>query len=230
MKNFFFKNLILAYYQMLVYFFEKMSLHETEETVKRASKLDKLLLNNTNLDSVQNLLEQGANPNFLGHDDRSPLHQAVWDDNLPLAELLLRYGANVNLKTRKRGLSPLHLVYSPYMVDLLVKHGADLMARDNNKLMADDFKNDAGKPIQFIKDKSGKYVLDMFGQRQTVKPSPVHAKLHIANLRTYLPDKLRFDPWNLQEEDLNTTLPLPSPKKLKKNVPRHIHALTDDED
>lgn len=217
---------------MLIYFFQKLDLkdHKPKHIV---TKLDKLLLNNTSFDSVQRLLDQGANPNFLGPDDRSPLHQAVWNDNLALAELLLRYGADVNLKNKRHGWSPLHLVYSPQMVDLLVFHGADLMAMDKQKMMTDDFNSQAAKPIKFMKDSTGKYVLDSLGHKQIQNPNSLHAKLYITHLKNQLPDKIRFGhPWYLKEENLDLdTLPSPkAPDKSAKYRTRHIHALTDNED
>ncbi len=59
----------------------------------------------------------------------TPLHIAVLNDDVKMAQFLLRRGALVNAKTAL-GWTPLHLVRSAKMAALLLKHGADISARD----------------------------------------------------------------------------------------------------
>lgn len=55
------------------------------------------------------LLQKGADPNTQTRTGFTPLHTAVWDSNLPAVEVLMKYGADVNLKEFKRQESPLEM-------------------------------------------------------------------------------------------------------------------------
>lgn len=78
--------------------------------------------------SAKELLESGADPDQIFFNEETSLHLAVEQRNYELAELLLAYGADVNIQERKEGFTP--LMYAANMDDhnmmqLLVKHGAD---------------------------------------------------------------------------------------------------------
>lgn len=84
-------------------------------------------------DTVKLLLESGADPDQLFFNGESALHLAVEHGNQKLVELLLAYGADVNIQERKEGFTP--LMYAAIMDDrammqLLVRHGADPTAPD----------------------------------------------------------------------------------------------------
>ena len=82
------------------------------------------------------LLARGADielqSDILGY-PMPPLIQAVMTGSVQLVELLLTYGADVNIRFR-HGLTVLHKAHSekPGMFQLLVDHGADLHARDDH--------------------------------------------------------------------------------------------------
>jgi ankyrin repeat protein len=96
---------------------------------------------------VSALLRGGANLNAGGNAGSTALHQSVACDNVPFTELLLEYGANVNA-VDDRGNTPLHnacgllkvsrmdrsleLLVRPSLLELLVRHGADLSLRNSN--------------------------------------------------------------------------------------------------
>ena len=92
-----------------------------------------------NLSSVENALKAGANANLTTKDHvDAPLLEAVFEQNVPLAELLLKYKANVNVKTSDNE-TPAHLAARPEtltLFDLLVKNGADLKAQNSEGLTA----------------------------------------------------------------------------------------------
>lgn len=51
-------------------------------------------------DVLSLLLENKADPNQHGINDWTPLHYAVWNNDLPAIRILLQYSANPHLKTR----------------------------------------------------------------------------------------------------------------------------------
>ena len=98
--------------------------------------------------NIKKLLDAGANPDesFVPKGTSQPgleekagfsaLHMAVDTKQREEVELLLDYGANIDIKSKDgRGLTPLHLAVllrDENMVKLLVNNGADINAQDNN--------------------------------------------------------------------------------------------------
>ena len=107
---------------------------------------------------VERLLQAGADPDVV-HDTRRfrakgggmlserngvtgpigqvALHSAVWDGHVELAEVLLRHGSTVDMRTDSGDMTPLMFaILGPYedpqvgvhLVRLLIAHGADLYA------------------------------------------------------------------------------------------------------
>lgn len=78
--------------------------------------------------SIKEMLEQGTDPDQLFFNGEAALHLAVEQGNFKLAELLLAYGADVNIQERKEGFTP--LMYAAIkddrkMMVFLAAHGAD---------------------------------------------------------------------------------------------------------
>ncbi|XP_015741463.1 ankyrin repeat and SOCS box protein 16 [Coturnix japonica] len=74
------------------------------------------------------LLSFGADPNLLGSDGSAPLHLCTAPHSIKCAELLLAHGARVNLATRERALTALHVAAGRGLAEhvaLYLKHGAD---------------------------------------------------------------------------------------------------------
>uniref|UniRef100_A0A8C3K7Y6 Ankyrin repeat and SOCS box containing 16 n=1 Tax=Calidris pygmaea TaxID=425635 RepID=A0A8C3K7Y6_9CHAR len=79
-------------------------------------------------DCTHLLLAFGADPNLLSAEGSAPLHLCTAPDSLPCAELLLSHGARVNLGTRDRQLTALHVASRQGLaahVELYLRHGAD---------------------------------------------------------------------------------------------------------
>ncbi|XP_069733410.1 ankyrin repeat and SOCS box protein 16 [Phaenicophaeus curvirostris] len=79
-------------------------------------------------DCTRLLLDFGADPNVLSEDGSAPLHLCTTPDSLGCAELLLSRGARVDLGTRDRGLTPLHVAARQGLVahvELYLRHGAE---------------------------------------------------------------------------------------------------------
>ncbi|KAM6238454.1 ankyrin repeat and SOCS box protein 16 [Porphyrio hochstetteri] len=83
-------------------------------------------------DCARLLLAFGADPNVLSAEGSAPLHLCAAPDSLRCAELLLAHGARVNLGTRERELTALHVAARqglPAHVELYLRHGADPQRR-----------------------------------------------------------------------------------------------------
>ena len=84
----------------------------------------------SDLPTLQRLVDEGADVNGVGKDDNTPLIRAVFKNRLEAAQFLLDHGAQVD-KPRLPGwnYTPLCLVNSVPMAELLKKYGADVHAK-----------------------------------------------------------------------------------------------------
>ena len=99
--------------------------------IHNASQLGKVKI-------VKQHLNAGKDVNARGVWKRTPLHYAADEGHRPVVELLIKNGANVNLKddeTDARGETPLHLAAAKGhvpVVELLIKNGANVNAKDES--------------------------------------------------------------------------------------------------
>lgn len=102
---------------------------------------------------AQLLLERGADVNAQDDDNETPLHLASSYGCVEMILVLLNAGGNPNTKNAW-GQTPLHLVsqypYCPHdeivcVALLLLKHGADVMAEDNNGATPSDLASMHGR-------------------------------------------------------------------------------------
>lgn len=83
---------------------------------------------------VEFLLENRADPNSEGAFFKTALDFAVKNGDLEIAETLLAKGANINRRARSDGKTPLMMAAesgNKEMVELLLKHNADITIQDN---------------------------------------------------------------------------------------------------
>jgi len=112
---------------------------------------------------LEALLEMGADPFVHDEQDRSALHLAAEESHAEVLRLLLRLGLDVN-HAEKYGETPLHVVdrsadrkpWRPAMHcrltnRLLLKHGADIEARDGQNVTPLGSAADRSRPV-FLDD------------------------------------------------------------------------------
>jgi ankyrin repeat protein len=108
----------------------------TEKCVKAKDQYGRTLLHHVvsrDAGAVKRLLSRGADPNAADDVGQTPLHWAAYIGRSDIVRLLLKYGANLNIKTKYDGRTPLHVAaaYEVSVVKLLIKYGADVNARDS---------------------------------------------------------------------------------------------------
>ncbi|HWQ93013.1 MAG TPA: ankyrin repeat domain-containing protein [Clostridia bacterium] len=90
-----------------------------------------------NIAVAEALLDAGANPNALSSHGYPPLNMAIRHDNAEAIRLLLRRGAEINLKAKTGPFQPPLCIAvhekKPVIAELLVKSGADLNYADEIK-------------------------------------------------------------------------------------------------
>ena len=87
---------------------------------------------NGRLDAVRLLLEQGADVNHQDSTGWTPLHEASAQGHHDVVQALLEHGAVVDAQTTSRW-TPLHIAsLKGELVGLLLGHGADVLARNND--------------------------------------------------------------------------------------------------
>lgn len=112
-------------------------------------------------DMVSYLLEEGADPNVASDNQFliAPLHSACAVSNYRVAELLIRYGADINAK-QLQGYTPMHSAAhkgSKDIAELLLKNGADINARtDNGKTpLSLAIESDHCGTVKFLRENGG---------------------------------------------------------------------------
>lgn len=84
---------------------------------------------------VQLLLQLGADPNIQDYVEvgfNTPLHRACEKGNLEIVQMLMRAGANLNIRN-KLGQTPLHIACRhnfPKIAEALLREDADMTIRD----------------------------------------------------------------------------------------------------
>jgi len=85
--------------------------------------------------AVQSLLKQKVDVNEAQPDGNTALHWAAYRDDVDIARMLIQAGANANVKTRLRDVTPLQLAATngnAAMIELLLKAGADVNVPNGN--------------------------------------------------------------------------------------------------
>jgi ankyrin repeat protein len=80
-------------------------------------------------DIIELMLEKGADVNFKGYENYTPLMDAVRSNNLETVKFLLEKGADVNLKN-KNNKTALLFSWNEDIIKLLLEHGADVNAKN----------------------------------------------------------------------------------------------------
>ena len=130
---------------------------EEEEYYK--SLINAIELNNSQ--TVENLLKNTLfNINKINENGFSPLHLSIIKGNIKIINLLIKYGAKINILSSKNNQTPLHLAYINYnnnsknIIELLLNNGANNNILDiNNKKPSDYKSNSNDNKEKYIKNK-----------------------------------------------------------------------------
>ncbi|KAJ6641244.1 Ankyrin-3 [Pseudolycoriella hygida] len=99
---------------------------------------------------TESLVKHGADVNLANEQGETPLHIAIKEGNPRTPPILINHGANVNAKEKTQNRTPLHYVaiYGRWseedrmsIAEMLLDHGADVYAEDNDGNTALDIAN-----------------------------------------------------------------------------------------
>lgn len=115
------------------------------------------------LEFIETLLELGLDIRQIDEDGLSALDIAIKFRRVDVIEFCIEKGIDVNETHRPSGLTPM-LVASCFnnnteIVELLLKHGAEINAHDQNGMSAKDYAKKLGqtKMLAFLTEKGGKF-------------------------------------------------------------------------
>ena len=101
---------------------------------RQAEDLLHMACKNGQLSLIKNLLKAKVNINAMNAEGLSPLHMAVIEGNIEVANLLISEGTNIELKDSKYGSTP--LLYACQngrlkIVNILLEKGADINTKSH---------------------------------------------------------------------------------------------------
>jgi ankyrin repeat protein len=82
-------------------------------------------------DVVEQLLDEGLNPNMTASDGTSILFIALRNRRYDIVRLLLDRGADPNIRLPVTGYTPIFETIDPNIADMLIRYGADVNIKDN---------------------------------------------------------------------------------------------------
>ena len=114
------------------------------------------------IEFIEVLLENGLNITDVDDDGLSAIDIAIKFKREDLVNFCIEKGMSVNDTSRKSGITPLVLAScfnNISMVELLLKHGAEINSQDNNGMSAKDYAKKLGqkKMIAFLDEHGAKY-------------------------------------------------------------------------
>jgi ankyrin repeat protein len=114
------------------------------------------------LEFIKVLLENGLNIMDKDEDGLSAIDIAIKFKREDVVNFCIENGMDINSTSRKSGITPILLAScfnNISMVELLLKHGADINALDNNGMSAKDYAKKLGqkKMVAFLDEHGAKY-------------------------------------------------------------------------
>ena len=116
------------------------------------------------LDAIKLLLEYGVDLHALDADKLSALDTAIKFKRRDIVQLCIDKGMDINITQRRSGMLPLLLAAcfgDIEIVELLLSHGANIMAQDKSGISAKDYAKKLGqtKMVDFLDAKGAKFSL-----------------------------------------------------------------------
>ncbi len=120
--------------------------------------------NGVSIEAIEILLDYGVDINETDEDGLSAIDVAIKFKREDIVELCINRGLDINKTSRKSGITPI-LLASCFnnipMVELLLRHNADINSLDNSGMSAKDYAKKLGqkKMLEFLDKKGAKYNL-----------------------------------------------------------------------
>ncbi|KAG9050096.1 hypothetical protein FS837_007619 [Tulasnella sp. UAMH 9824] len=112
------------------------------------------------LGRVQELLDEGISPNAADENTYTPMHAAASYAHIPVLDLLLSRGGNVNI-TDEDGETPLFVVETVEVARYLLERGADMNHRNNEgETAVDRLEEDAPEVSDYLRSLSSAEIPD----------------------------------------------------------------------
>ncbi len=118
--------------------------------------------NGVSIEAIEILLDYGVDIKEIDEDGLSAIDIAIKFKREDIVELCINRGMDINKTSRKSGITPL-LLASCFnnipMVELLLKHNADINSLDNSGMSAKDYAKKLGqkKMLEFLDKKGAKH-------------------------------------------------------------------------
>ena len=120
--------------------------------------------NGVSVEAIEILLDYGVDIKEIDEDGLSAIDVAIKFKREDIVELCISRGLDINKTSRKSGITPI-LLASCFnnipMVELLLRHNADINSLDNSGMSAKDYAKKLGqkKMLEFLDTKGAKYNL-----------------------------------------------------------------------
>ena len=122
---------------------------------------------------VEALIEYGADINIKGHFGYTALHEACLKNNIDIVNILIKNGADLNIKSGRYGFMPLYLACEnnyEEIIDILIKNGANLGLEPNHKVWRLDLPY---REEEYFMERTSNYFQFMYEEEDLSEPCEI---------------------------------------------------------
>lgn len=122
---------------------------------------------------VKALIENRADINIKGHFGYTALHEACRKNNIDIVNILIKNGADLNIKSGRHGFMPLYLACEnnyEEIIDILIKNGANLGLEPNHKVWRLDLPY---REEEYFVERTSNYFQFMYEEEDLSEPCEI---------------------------------------------------------